>query len=204
MWRWIAQFACWIWILAGLFHTRMGEWSPDILGICFGFLMSSIIGVPAERPAGVPPPLPGTDSWLKRTFSLRRWPWFVIPAGFIIFILVLKLGLAGHAEAVRQTSSHANRAPFPADQFVEYDSALAKRLGHQLPAGTGLRIPSAAVWEARQRMFLALPENSRITRSETSFASWEKAMNDAYQDAMRRNLLLDDYQLMEAGRDRMR
>ncbi len=204
MWRWIAQFACWIWILAALFATRMGEWSPSILGICFGFLVSSIIGLPAKRPSGVPPPLPGPDNWWKRTFSLRRWPWFVIPAVFIFFILVLKLGLAGHAEALRQPSPHASRAPFPSSQFVEYDSALAKSLGYQLPAATGLQVPSAAVWEARQRMFLSLPENSHITRSDATFASWEKAMNDAHQDALRRNLLLDDYQLMEAGRDRMR
>ncbi len=86
----------------------------------------------------------------------------------------------------------------PFDAFGATDRELARKLGMTLPS-PGSR---GEVREARERMFLALPENSKITSSEASFTAWKEAQGPASDKARVQGRRLDDYQLMEAARDR--
>ncbi|GEM_PF-3866108 len=231
MWRWVAQAVCWVIILAGLFRSVHGYWSPDILSISLGFVFSSIVGTPIKTPSpspGTPPPLPHRQTWLARTFSLKRWPWFFLPALFVVCILALKIGLAGQTERARagstaptssartiQSSAPAHNpppapnpfdrfAPVPRSAFVERDQWLAARLNVTLPLALGQQADPNLVWETRQRMFLSLPENAHLYSSDAVFASWSQGMQEAANEAATRGVSLDDYQLMEAGRVRAR
>lgn len=89
----------------------------------------------------------------------------------------------------------ARDVPFGA--FGATDRELARKLGMTLPSPASQDV----VRETRQRMFLAVPENSRITSSEASFKAWKEAQGRAFDEALVQGRRLDDYQLMEAARD---
>lgn len=86
----------------------------------------------------------------------------------------------------------------PFDAFGATDRELARKLGMTLPSPAS----PDAVWETRERMFLALPENSKITSSEASLSAWKEARGQVFDEALVQRRRLDDYQLMEAARDR--
>ncbi len=86
----------------------------------------------------------------------------------------------------------------PSDAFGATDRELARKLGMTLPSPAS----PGEVRETRERMFLALPENSNISASDASFSAWKEAQGRALDEALAQRRRLDDYQLMEAARDR--
>lgn len=88
----------------------------------------------------------------------------------------------------------------PSAVFGATDRDLASRVGRPLPASAS----PEQVWAARVDMFLALPENQRLASSKAALTTWQTTMQTVVNEASARGQQLDDYQVMEAARDRLR
>lgn len=103
-----------------------------------------------------------------------------------------------------QESSWAPVTQVPSTSFVAKDQFLAQKLGVTLPQEIGVPADPQVVWETRQRMFLSLPENAHLNATAAAISAWGKGMQEATDDAAAVGYELDDYQVMEAGRVRVR
>lgn len=60
-----------------------------------------------------------------------------------------------------------------------------------------------ASWAWQQRHFLAATENAQLVSNRLLFGAWERAMQDAVDDAAQQGQTLTDWEVMQQGRQRL-